>query len=247
LVARLTKSLSQNPVGGCQRPRKLALPNGFGTCSKKCRVDNKKHEKYYGSSNHHYNSSFGPHLSVSRGSEGVGFEHHFGDREIHDDAMGQTALVDLDRDGDLDFITGKRAGPIFWYEYQSADRWVKHILGQESPSEVGGAALDVDQDGWVDFVTGGVWYRNLGNPKESGFARHTFDKNLASVHDLIIGDLDGDGAISTSVQNSGGQIPKMPMVARTISTILRIRLGESYPKRTVLVSSSCPVRTVSGP
>ena len=29
-----TKSLSQNPLGGIQRPGKLAQPNSFGTCSK---------------------------------------------------------------------------------------------------------------------------------------------------------------------------------------------------------------------
>lgn len=132
-------------------------------------------------------------LSTSQGDEGVLFKHHAGDREIGGDAMGQTALVDLDRDGDLDFITGQRAGPILWYEYQSADRWIKHTLGEDSPSDVGGAALDVDQDGWVDFVAGGVWYRNPGNPREAGFARHTFDQNLNAVHDLIVGDLDGDG------------------------------------------------------
>jgi len=142
--------------------------------------------------------------SASRGDEGIRFEHHFGDREVHDDALGQTALVDLDRDGDLDFITGKRAGPITWYEYQLADHWVKHTLGQDSPSDVGGAALDVDQDGWIDFVAGGVWYRNPGNPREAGFARHTFDENLTNIHDVIVGDLDGDGrldVITMSDQN----------------------------------------------
>lgn len=66
------------------------------------------------------------------------FKHSFGDRELTTDAMGQTALVDLDRDGDLDFITGQRNGPITWYEYQGAQRWVRHRLGEDSPSDVGG-------------------------------------------------------------------------------------------------------------
>ncbi len=131
--------------------------------------------------------------SACQGDESDWFTHHFGDREIGSDAMGQTALVDLDRDGDLDFITGERAGPILWYEYQAAGRWIRHTLGLASPSDVGGAALDVDHDGWIDFVAGGVWYRNPGNPKEAGFTRHTFDENLAAVHDLVVGDLDGDG------------------------------------------------------
>jgi transposase InsO family protein len=70
----------------------------------------------------------------------IRFKHHFGDRNLGDDAWGQTALIDVDRDGDLDFITGKRGGDIVWFEYQTADRWVRHSLGRKSPSDVAGCA-----------------------------------------------------------------------------------------------------------
>lgn len=125
-------------------------------------------------------------------AEKLHFKHHFGDREIQEDALGQTALVDLDRDGDLDFITGKRRGTVWWYEYLSADHWKRHTLGENSSSDVGGAALDVNRDGWIDFVTGGAWYENPQNPRVATFRRHVFDKKLVAVHDVVVGDLNGD-------------------------------------------------------
>jgi hypothetical protein len=121
------------------------------------------------------------------------FVHHFGDRQLDGRNFGQTDLADIDRHGDLDFIVGEQRGRIFWYEYQAADRWTRHELGVDSPSDVGGAALDVNRDGWVDFVAGGAWYENPKIPRERPFARHVFDADLAAVHDLILGDVDGDG------------------------------------------------------
>jgi hypothetical protein len=121
------------------------------------------------------------------------FRHHFVDRELPGDSWGQTAVADLDRDGRPDFITGRSRGEILWYRMETPDRWVRHKLGDNSPSDVGGAALDVDGDGWVDFVAGGAWYRNTGKPRTEPFERIVFDKDLKGVHDLVVADVDGDG------------------------------------------------------
>jgi hypothetical protein len=125
------------------------------------------------------------------------FRHHYIDRTLPGDSYGQSSLVDLDRDGDLDFITGGKdqEKTVYWFEFQSADRWERHVLGTNHPSDVGGRAFDVDGDGWIDHVTGGVWYRNPGAPREKAFERIVFDSQLAAVHDLVATDLDHDGRI----------------------------------------------------
>ncbi len=120
------------------------------------------------------------------------FRHHFVDRHLPGTSWGQTAAPDLDRDGRPDFITGQSGGEIRWYRLELRDRWSQHRLGDNSPSEVGGAAVDVDGDGWVDFVTGGAWYRNPGKPREKPFERIFFDPALAAVHDVVLADLNGD-------------------------------------------------------
>ena len=121
------------------------------------------------------------------------FKHHYIDPDLPGGSWGQTALVDVDKDGRLDFITGQSRGQIVWYRQEAMDRWVRHKLGENSPSDVGGKALDVDGDGWVDFVTGGAWYRNTGKPCTEPFERIAFDPQLASVHDVEVADVDGDG------------------------------------------------------
>ena len=121
------------------------------------------------------------------------YRHHLIDTDLPEGAYAQTALVDLDNDGQLEYVVGQRGGDIFYYKYQSPDTWTRHLLGVDSPSDVGAGPLDVDGDGYVDFVTGGAWYRNSRDP-ETPFTRYVFDPDLASVHDVAIADLDGDGS-----------------------------------------------------
>lgn len=122
------------------------------------------------------------------------FAHHFVDRELPGSQWGQTALVDIDRDGDLDFITGQTGGDIRWYEFNNANKtWALYLLGRDSPSDVGGVAMDVDRDGRVDFVTGGAWYQQPQDATTEPWPRHVFDVEPTKVHDIIATDLDGDG------------------------------------------------------
>jgi hypothetical protein len=142
-------------------------------------------------------------LACSVASGDLTFQHHFIDRDLPISAEGNgdyglTALVDLDRDGDLDFVLGGRQpepSRLYWFEFQAPDRWVRHVVGTNYLSDVGLAALDVDRDGWVDLVCSGAWYRNPGRPREQTFERHVFDEHAAGAHDILTADIDGDGRL----------------------------------------------------
>ena len=104
--------------------------------------------------------------------------------------MGQTSLVDVDRDGDLDWVFGC-SGEMYWYEYQSPSVWLLHEIGKGASTDVGGCPADINQDGWMDFVVGDSWYENTGKPRSEKFNLHR--KNMISCHDNICLDIDGDG------------------------------------------------------
>lgn len=108
--------------------------------------------------------------------------------------MGQTSLVDVDKDGDLDWIAGCNGGDIWWFEYKGPDRWARHKLGQNVLTEVGGTAFDIDGDGWVDQVSGGTWFRNTGKPREQEFVRYE-NGAITKPHDNVAIDIDGDGKL----------------------------------------------------
>lgn len=128
------------------------------------------------------------------------FRHHYIHRDLPATPQGNggyalTALVDLDKDGDLDFVAGGRpAKPsqLFWFEFQGPAQWVRHTVGADYQSDVGLAALDVDGDGWSDLVCSGVWYRNPGKPKDEPFERIVFAEKAAGAHDILAADVDGD-------------------------------------------------------
>jgi hypothetical protein len=132
------------------------------------------------------------------------FRHHIIDTDMPRRPYAQTALADLDRDGRLEFVMGEQYGTIYWYDCHSPTSWSRHVLGNASPSDVGGCAVDVDRDGYVDFVTGGAWYRNSRDPSKP-FERVPFDPELKGVHDVVAADLTGDGRleiITMSDQNN---------------------------------------------
>jgi len=108
--------------------------------------------------------------------------------------FGQTSAVDVDGDGDLDFISGRQFGDVFWFENVGTTRWPQHLIGSDARTDVGGVAFDVDGDGLVDQVSGGTWYRNPGQPKAA--ARWSrYESGATPAHDNLAADIDGDGKL----------------------------------------------------
>jgi hypothetical protein len=112
--------------------------------------------------------------------------------------IGQTALADIDKDGDLDWIAGNASysspggGEISWWEFQGPDNWIRHPLGKGN-TDVGGAAFDVNHDGWIDFVAGTMLLLNSREPKTKPF--QSFDIGTIHSHDTEFADVNGDGRI----------------------------------------------------
>jgi hypothetical protein len=136
--------------------------------------------------------------------------------------FGQTSLVDIDKDGDLDFVAGARGSTIYWFEHNGADSWVRHEIGGPARTDVGGVAFDVDGDGWIDQVSGSDWYRNPHNPRAAAFEKH--ESGIISGHDNVAADLDGDGMSEVIALSNDGMWwykrasdPNLPFVQHALT------------------------------
>jgi hypothetical protein len=129
----------------------------------------------------------------------IKFEYHHIDNFGHN--QGQTTIIDVDNDGDGDWIAGDQNGPISWWEYRGDDDWVRHSIGNAS-TDVGGTAWDINGDGWADQISGARIYLNPKNPRDAS-SWPEYNVGTISTHDNSHGDVNGDGK-EDLIANSDG-------------------------------------------
>jgi len=121
---------------------------------------------------------------------------------------------DIDGDGNPDLLAASAAdGGLFWYRYPD---WTKHPIADgnfTTDMEVG----DVDGDGSLDVVIpsddGLMWYRNPratgGDPASDPWEAVNVSPDGARMHDVELGDLDGDGKLDIVTRHQSGFGKKM--------------------------------------
>jgi hypothetical protein len=78
--------------------------------------------------------------------------------------IGGSALVDLDRDGDFDFVVVNRGdSKLYWFGQGSKTDWVRHLIGDLVLAQLGCTILDVDADDRPDVIVGGYWFEITEN------------------------------------------------------------------------------------
>ncbi len=124
--------------------------------------------------------------------------------------LGQASAVDVDNDGDIDFISGTKEGMLSWWEYQPGPKFVRHDMRTSGGTiaETSGSVLDVDGDGWLDQISGMGWVKNPGVPNVYNNTWTTYKVvGTLCAADAIVADVDGDGVLDVVQTQNGVACP----------------------------------------
>jgi hypothetical protein len=109
---------------------------------------------------------------------------------------GGIPLADFDGDGDPDISLSRReVKAAYWFQRVNDSTWIRHTIatGDVFDEQLGATAVDCDLDGLVDVVYSFAWFKNPGNLAEKPDTPWEAHKYPGNGHDIISGDVNGDG------------------------------------------------------
>lgn len=110
--------------------------------------------------------------------------------KLDDNHLWSAGIVDIDNDGDHDFVIGTAIGDIFIFENQGNFKFKKYLVGENALTDRGAVIIDVDGDGLLDIVAGATWFKNSGDFNKK-FIR--YENGGIYAYDMIKGDINSDG------------------------------------------------------
>lgn len=166
-------------------------------------------------------------------------------------ALMSLALCDLDRDGDLEIVSGHAAPPrlLIWRNQGSSldGPWISSSVGDPGAGVGGLAGADLDRDGWLDLVSGSgihgddpsvdhrvaLWH-NDGTPFDGPWAVADAAVMSYSVNAVAVGDLDRDGWLDIAVGTD-----RAPAVGSAVDPVPRAQWPDVFQLQ-VLRNSGAP-------
>jgi hypothetical protein len=142
---------------------------------------------------------------------------------VHPEPMNLLlAAGDMNGDGLPDFVLSGRNGKMIWLENRGQDaKWVEHVVDDAvEKMERGGCLYDLTGTGTLDIVNGGdwrsdelCWWENPGVPGVRWNKRVIAKTGRQQFHDVIAGDVTGDGVTSLVFTNQigGTDIYRVPI------------------------------------
>jgi hypothetical protein len=197
-----------------------------------------------------YNGTFHYFEKLSTYVERTGAANPLNGRDVG--IFSTPALADLDRDGDLDLVSGENYGAFFYFENTgtatapaflprtgAANPMNGHDLGYSSTPSLG----DLDGDGDLDLFSGefdaGVfnYFENTGSAKVPAFVARTGAANPMNGQSVgyqsapTLGDLDGDGDLDLVSGQGFGTFFTWENTGNAKSPAFAPRTGNANPLR----------------